>query len=167
MANAKKANVAKAAKPKPRAATKMEPAKRASRLPGLGGKPNREPLALQFAKSAGFAKKGKLRLPPAKSETFSFPQPAHSPVQPGNLGGDFRQEGKIDLPPTHVLGLAGKKKQVPHAATAIIGALAVTILISALFIFIMRIGWQYALPISAAIFAGFAILFYNYLEERG
>ena len=167
MASAKKAKVAKAAKPKPRAATKRKPAKRAPRLPKLGGKPNREPLALQFAKSAASAKKNGFRLPPAKSETFSFPLPAHKPSPPKALGGNPANTGRIDLPSTPVLGLAGKKKQVPHAATAIAGALALTILLSALFILIMGIGWQYSLPISIAIFVGFAILFYNYLEELG
>jgi len=178
VANAKKARGKVAtAKLKLRAAAKksMAPkikpakpsaAKRPSSFSKMGGKANRETLAMQFARSAAKKGKKKFRLPLAKSETFSFPSQIPKSEPTLSSSESAVQGGQLDLPVIPVLRLAEKKRQVPHAATAILGSFLVTALLFALFLFLMRIGWLYTLSISIAIFVGFAILFYNYLEGK-
>ena len=104
--------------------------------------------------------------PSVKRETFdlSFPKTEARP-EPALPYGQ-----KVELPspaPSAELAEIEKRKRVPHAATAIIGALAVTGIFAAIFLFIMNIGQLYTLAISSAVFVGFAILIFNLLESGG
>jgi hypothetical protein len=121
-------------------------------------------IALQHAKK----KKRRLRLPKSAAETFSFPsqlpQSEQSIFPKSELAAP--QGEKLDLPVAPVIRMAEKKRQVPHAATAILGSLLATILLFAALIFFLGMGELYALSISMAIFVGIAILFYNHLEGR-
>lgn len=105
--------------------------------------------------------------PSAKRETFdlSFPRPEGFKPEATLAYGQ-----KVELPspaPSAELAEIERRKRVPHAATAIIGASAVTGIFAAVFLFAMNIGPLYTLAISSAVFVGFAILIFNLLESGG
>ncbi|MCX8198064.1 MAG: hypothetical protein N3F07_02630 [Candidatus Micrarchaeota archaeon] len=86
------------------------------------------------------------------------------------------EEGKPKMPASqeplaapsfdHALHHIESKKRIPHAATAILGSLLVTTIALALQLLVLNVGIFYSLGLSVAIFVGFAILFYNFLEAR-
>jgi hypothetical protein len=86
---------------------------------------------------------GKVKLEPPK-----IPQPSES----------------IDLSPSPRMKEAEKKKTLPYKATAVLGALAVSIALALFFIFVINLDALFALCLTLPFFIGLSILFYEFLE---
>ncbi len=96
-----------------------------------------------------------------RQETFllDYPKPEHRiAIQKEPL------QKPLDIPKPSAIGRIEKKKRVPRAATALLGAALVTIGTVSALIYVLGIDTFLSAGLAIPLFAGFSILFYNLLE---
>jgi len=99
----------------------------------------------------------------ARRETFE----AAVPKLEEDIGAGRRQElpqKKFELPESVAEKSIGKKKSIPHALTAVLGATALTAVIGSVLLALFGLDMILAMGLTLPLFVGFSILFYNYFE---
>jgi cobalamin biosynthesis Mg chelatase CobN len=95
-------------------------------------------------------------------ETFQLPEEKPSvPKQPVDVR---TREAALILPAGEETSTKTKSKRMPHTVTALIAASALTLIVSLSLSVIFQTTLLFTLGISAPVFLGLAVLFYNYLE---
>jgi hypothetical protein len=95
-------------------------------------------------------------------ETFQLPEEKPSaPKQPVDVR---TREAALILPVREEAGSKTKSKRTPHAVAALVAASAFTLVVALALSVIFQTNLIFTLGISAPVFLGLAVLFYNYLE---
>ncbi len=98
----------------------------------------------------------------AKEETFEPAPASQERIEPEPKA----TEQKIEVPQSAAEKSIERKKSIPHALSAIVGAVALTAIIGALLLWMFQLGPLLAAGIIIPFFVGFSILFYNFLEGK-
>jgi len=97
-----------------------------------------------------------------RRETFEAAMPKHE--QDIGAGRQQEPQRKLELPESVAEKSIGKKKSIPHALTAVLGAAALTAIIGTVLLAMFGLDMILAMGLMAPLFVGFSILFYSYFE---
>ncbi|MCX8175550.1 MAG: hypothetical protein N3E51_05085 [Candidatus Micrarchaeota archaeon] len=125
--------------------------------------PRRKKRRARSARAMGRKRaRKKAALPaPAKKETFVLDYPKEKP--PAKPAAEPQEPLKLQpLPSENVV----RKRRMPHALSAIAGALVLSVLFATFFYYGLGADALLSAGVSLPLFVGFSILFYNMLEER-